>query len=221
MRTAKLKLTAVVLAATGLVALAGLGTALALAPKPAPLAPARDQPPGEAANAEDDPPAPDNKPKIDRRWQERPFPTVYPDIAAFDTKSLAKFEKKHLEPIYESDPPLRKLQKAKLSVAFQDFARTLRDIDRYMEDLPKREKERDWGSNLWESLQKVSPRAQEVAAAAFDLHSKPDDRRPWLVFRIAAEKRVEEAAKESKRFGWSDVPRLDAELALAKHDEKK
>jgi hypothetical protein len=93
MRIAQTKFAVAVCAAVGLIALAGVGTALALAPQPAPvvaepLAPANEQPAPKA----------DGEPlKVDRKWDgQRPFPSAFPDVAELSEESLDKFESEHV-----------------------------------------------------------------------------------------------------------------------------
>jgi hypothetical protein len=75
------------------------------------------------------------------------------------------------------------------------------------------------------ALDRLSEKARDTQAAAAELYPNfIGNWRPWLVLRVAAEKRVE-AVFESRTFQvWRtdrDAPRLDAELQLAKFDERR
>jgi RNA polymerase sigma factor (sigma-70 family) len=218
MRTAKLKLAAAVLTATAFVALAGLGTVFALAP-------AADPPVAQRAGAEgDSPPEPDNKPKVDEKWQVRPFPSAFPDIPPLSTKFLDEFEKKHIEPIYESDHPLRKLQKARLRVSLERLRDWLgileREVAEVRNDLPPPARSaRD--ARLNQTLDVITKEARAAVALAGDAYPGYGARRPWLVLRVATEKLAEEANAKAIVRRADDADRLEAEIDLAKHDESK
>jgi RNA polymerase sigma factor (sigma-70 family) len=220
MRTAQLKLTAAVLAATGFVALVGFGTVLALAPKPTAIPTAEAVvPPAEGDDAKPDE---DKTPKIDLKWRQRPFPSAFPEILPIGMKFLNEFERKHVEPIYETDPPLRKLQKARLRIALSGLTRALDNLDRVPDDVEKIQKKGGGRSDyerIWQPTETLEKVTRDAITLASDLYPTRDSRREWLVLRVAVGKRIEQ-----ERKGYyldNDLPRLEAEIELAKHDKAK
>ena len=217
MRATKLKFVAAL--AVGLAGVASLGTVFALGTTEAPRVAVVQPPP------DDDPPEkePDPKTTPDPKWRQGPpFPTVFPDIKPLSQATLLEFQTQHVEPIYIADTPLQKLLKAKLQIILDGLAYEVRSV----EDL-KREPERkgvppglnrDWTTR---HLDRIPGLVRDATAVAGELNMKGGPR-PWLALRVAAEKRIEVSYEVMNfRVQGQETSRLDAEIALAKHDAKK
>ncbi|WP_232069804.1 hypothetical protein [Gemmata massiliana] len=214
MHTAKMKVAT--LLAVGFLGAVGLGVVFAAEHPNAPtiaVAPTQD----------DDKPDPETDPKTtpDPKWAKGSTPTAFPEIPAITSKSLTDFEQKHIEPIFVGDPPLRKLLKMKLQRAVQKLADAL--------DYVENTKEPDSATNpiafsnfhdkrlrLCTSLPSLMIEAQTIA---FELYPTAESRRPWLVLKVAVGKRVE-LIRHAPR-DEAQAARLDAEIELARHDQKK
>lgn len=223
MRTAKWKLTAVIFAATGFVAVAGFGTVFALAPKPAALPAAQTTTPGEGG--EEPQAEPNEKPKIDPKWRHQPFPSAFPEISPLTAESLKEFTTKHVEPIYESDPPLRKLQKAKLRIALAKLESAVANAEAITKP-PGKERPPGFYGQVYSQFEALEMQAKNTVALAIDLYPSGEARRQWLVLRVAAEKRIEQDFMnfmKAHSFGRldNDLPRIEAEIELAKHDKRQ
>jgi RNA polymerase sigma factor (sigma-70 family) len=207
MRAARLKLAAVL--AAGFLSLAGFGTVLAIGGANTTHTAATQRP------LSDDPPEPEPDPKttIDPKWVDLETATAYADIPAITSQSLKAFERKHVEPVYVADPPLRKLLKAKLWAKMKALESNVEDVELLVE-------RKSVTPHATPHFERLARRTAEVQAAALELN--PKDRRPWLVLQVAAEKRADllYAAAQSRR-PLGEVPRLEAEIALARHDAKK
>ena len=211
MRTAKLQLTAAVVASAGLLGLAGAGTYTVLA-----------QDKGPAPKAGTVPPAPPAPPKADpAAGQEDPATvTAFP---ALDPKSLEDlvancpnlFGGKDV-PIGPTDDPLVRLKKARLNAVVAEF-RLLRqrlEAGQYA---------------VVDMNRAVLDAAGRAAAAAADLYGRDlRSARPWAVERVRVAKWCERvaAARAAAAADPADVlpraryARLDAEVSLLKLDEE-
>jgi hypothetical protein len=214
MRATKLKLAAVL--AVGLAGVAGLGTVFALGTTAAPHVAVVQPPP-------DDPPEkePDPKTTPDPKWENDRTATAYPDITPLTAAALTEFQTKHLEPVFVADPPLRKLQKVKLRRILHLLGSEVAGLERFTrsDDRKVQEQQRQWWR--YETDERVRGLVRDATTVANELELKAGPR-PWLVLRVAAEKRVN-AAHDALFMDtlYGDVPRFDAEIALAKHDAKK
>jgi hypothetical protein len=123
--------------------------------------------------------------------------------------------------VFIADPPLRKLQKVKLRRILHSLGSEVGRLERFTpsDDRKVQEQQRQWWRS--DTEERIRVLVRDAASVAAELNMK-DGPRPWLVLRVAAEKRVNvshEVVFISPLDGG--VPRIDAEIALAKHDAKK
>lgn len=204
MRTAKLKLMAAVSAAA--VGLIGTGAIVAVGQERKPTDTGKPDP---AAKAEAG--------KLEPAWNED-GKTAFPNIKPIGPDELKAFADKHVPPVLESNPPLRKLQKAKLRAAIEELVR-----------------ENDFGRIgdprvPFEIVQTAILQAvQEVVATGVELSDRREDRQTWLEFGVGLLKDNEAAVVERVKGGitrqsqaWNaQRHRLDAEIALLKHAQRR
>jgi hypothetical protein len=220
MRLAKLKLTATILAATGLVALAGLGTGYALTRMPAPAAP--------AAIAAEEQPQPKAEKPIEGNWTPKdrsdPVPTAFPDLEPPDA-SRAGYEKafelmaKACPRLLGEAPPaidptddtFRRLLKARIQQGRLELAQ-INEIIRVGRW------DSIWTPSLMECLTDMRRAAVELCG------NDPKTLVPWLEEFVVLSKWVEQFFSERVSAG-NEQPfklniarrhRLDAEAALWK-----
>lgn len=207
MRTAKLKLAAV-FASAGLLGLAGVGTFNALGQPPAPVPPAKGEPPPSPAKEAPFPERP--KPKNEEGF------TAFPDL---DSKNLEDLMLKcpHLLgrediPILPTDDTLRQLQKARLKAATVALS--------YHIQL--------YRAGRVDALNVPEFTTRAVAAAA-DVYTDPKELRPWLEEWVRVAKLYEMLAGDKVSAGRATMMavldartvRLEAEIALWKATHPK
>jgi RNA polymerase sigma factor (sigma-70 family) len=204
MRTAKLKLVAAVsVVAVGLV---GTGTIVAV---------------GQERKAEEGgKPAPSAKAeavKPDPEWNEG-TKSAFPDIKPLDLNELEKFTEKHATPALESDPPLRKLQKAKLRAAMEQLK-----LEREFRRLGDPRIPYEFTMNTLHQI------IRDAVETGVELSDRREDQHAWLEFGVRVCKEYEALTKERANQGVirpSDQlsvhrHRLDAEIALLKHAQQR
>ncbi len=204
MHAAKMKVAT--LLAVGFLGAVGLGVLFAAEHPNAPVV-------AVAPTQGDDKPEPEPDPKTtpDPKWVEGSTLSAFPEIPAITSKFLADFEQKHVEPIFVGDTPLRKLLKAKMRAKLRDLASRIRNA----------EEVRGPNANTY-LLELLSKTTAELQTIAFELYPAAEARRPWLILKVAVEKR-NELVYNTLRFApmVGLIPRLDAEIELARHDQKK
>jgi hypothetical protein len=141
-------------------------------------------------------------------------PTAFPDVKPVGPRAAREFAAGRVPPVLESDPPLRKLQKAKLRAAWECFAAESRDG--YIR-----------GPRVsFESITAaLGDASREAVAAGLELAQKPEDRRAWLEFGVGMHKDIEAVIAEGVNVGtvrpgllWSARwHRIGAEIALQRH----
>ena len=161
------------------------------------------EPPREAGPPQ--PPPPD--------WG-RVRPTAFPDVKPVGPKELREFAAKRVPPVLDSDPPLRKLQKAKLRVAMKELA-----------SLIEFKNVGDPKASFVAIMSELAQAVREAVATGVELADRPEDRRAWLEFRVGVEKEYEAIVAERVKMGLGSPVgvlstrrhRLEAELALLRH----
>jgi len=145
----------------------------------------------------------------------QPRPTAFPDVKPVGPKEVMAFAARWNLQVLESDPPLRKLRKARLRAARDELLDLL--AFRMIGD-PRVPYEATMASFL--SV------AREAVATGLEMSETPEDRRAWLAFRVGLEKEHEAFAADRVKGGigqpaaaWAARrSRLDAEIALLRHD---
>jgi len=206
MRTAKLKLVAAVSAAA--VGLAGTGAIVAVG---------QDRKPAESGKPV--PVAKADAGKPDPAWNKAgEVPTAFPDIKPITLDEIKAFTAKHVPTVEVSDPPLRKLQKAKLRTAMEELASEIqfRQIG-------------DPRSPFEITLIAIPQVAREAIATGVELSDRREDQRAWLEFGVGVHKEIEAFVRDRIRqeiarpsLVWTARRhRLDAEIALLKHAQQR
>jgi hypothetical protein len=170
----------------------------------APLAPSQDGKPDPAWN----------KDSVDIEK----LPSAFPDIKPIsEQKDILESLKKRTPVILDTDPVIRKLQKAKLRNAAQAFVLNLAgDIEENFADREAR-------------LIRIDNSNREMVTTGLELAADDSERRIWLVFAVAIRKGIEQHALNLAKVGaifrqtalTLQHRRLDAEIALLRHDQRK
>jgi hypothetical protein len=144
-------------------------------------------------------------------------PTAFPDIKPPSPKQVREFIAKRVPQVLESDPPLRKLQKAKLQAAVAE-----------LELLAWNRTNGDTRVPDQVNASAYAQAIQTAVATGVELADRPEDRRAWLEFGVGLEK--EHEALFVSRVNRGIAPRslaltvrrsrFDAEIALQKHIEQ-
>ncbi|WP_052559859.1 RNA polymerase sigma factor [Gemmata sp. SH-PL17] len=217
MHAAKMKVAT--LLAVGFLGAVGLGVVFAAERPNAPAV-------AVAPEQDDDKPEPDPKTTRDPKWVEGSTPSAYPGIPAITSQFLTDFEQKHVEPIFVGDTPLRKLLKMKSKRTLQK----LTDATNYVENTKSPDIRTNpnaffgFRENLSRNCGALSRLMTEAQAIAFEIYPTAELRRPWLVLKVAVRKRVELLHIENPSIFVADEgrsARIDTEIELARHDQKK
>ena len=211
MRIAKLKLAGAVVAASGLVAIAGVGSVLAVMqnPKAPPSAEPATGPPAQASK--------DSKPKdLPTVTKSGDTITAFPDL---DVKNISDLTTKCPKLFGTTDVPidpkagvLRQLQTARLNSALAELRMTTKRVQ---------------GGVV--TVMTLVAAVNRVSTAANDLFSDPKDLRPWLEECVRVAKWCEQMADHIAKTGqgtFGDVKeaqfaRLEAEIALYRLIERE
>jgi RNA polymerase sigma factor (sigma-70 family) len=216
MRTAKLKVFALIVGVG--VGLAGTGVMVAVSQEKKPADP-------EAPRAEAG--------KPDPAWNKADeVPSVFPELkfrvapnALLDTDEIVRFTEAEQVQVLVTEPPLTKLAKARLNTVLRAIAFNLRII-------------RDGGiprpfgvEGMHHLADQIGRDGQQAVAAAFEVYDRREDRRRWLEFQVKYQKYVEGwvAMRADPKVGvmsssalmYAQQRRLDAEIALLKFDQQK
>jgi hypothetical protein len=119
------------------------------------------------------------------------LPTAFPDVGPVGPKELAEFTARRTPRVLDSDPPLRRLQKAKLQAAWAYVV--LQHEFRFIGD-PKVPYETTVAS--------LFDVARKAVAAGLELAEVAEDPRAWLEFRVGLEKEHEAFIAERVKSGY-------------------
>jgi hypothetical protein len=161
--------------------------------------------------------------KPDLEWnKDHAVPSAFPDIKPIrEPKEVEEFAKKWTSAILDTDPLLLKLHKTKLRNALHSLVLDLQGRNEGPR-IPPLEVIEWW-------LMRLTCAIHDAVRAGVDSAADEKERRLWLSFGVGVHKGLELAARSRADVGaiHQEVlmqvqrDRLDAEIALLRHDQRK
>jgi hypothetical protein len=159
--------------------------------------------------------------KPDPVWKDvRKVPSAFPDVKPIiDRKEVEESINKRTVVIFEADPPIRKLRKAKLRNALAALREEF-ESGHHEERIPLAVEMR---------LLRLGDSLRDAVSTGIELAADDKEQRAWLVFAVGIWKCMEKVAQDRADVGiighetalMVQRDRLDAEIALLRHDQKK